>query len=120
MRGIYRARQGVQRVTPNFGNFAFVKGGAKAIRPVFIGPGTGPLSWTQGVPITPIDYRHLFRGPGEFFGINVPPGVTINRQTGVLSGTPTGTGTFPMGISLAYVTADLFATTGAVTVTVAA
>ncbi|WP_410960642.1 putative Ig domain-containing protein, partial [Salmonella sp. SAL4357] len=39
-------------------------------------------------------------GPFTFGAVDLPPGITLNGQTGVLSGTPLAAGTFFCGLSV--------------------
>lgn len=96
--GIFRPRQAVQRITVNAGNRCFIAGGAGRNRqrpPHYTGPAIPPPSWTTGVAIAPIYLRERFVGVGEFTVTNLPAGVTVDRLTGVISGTPTAAGSGP-------------------------
>lgn len=61
--------------------------------PVFSGP-IGAQSWNQNVAITPLDVASYFGSPnpGAIFTVSagaLPPGLTLNKITGIVSGTPT-------------------------------
>jgi hypothetical protein len=97
-RGILRPRQAVQRVTANAGNRAFVAGGAGKNRqraPHYTGPAIPPQSWAVGVAIVPIALRDSFTGVGHFVVTDLPAGVTVDRVTGIIAGTPTAAGSGP-------------------------
>jgi len=61
--------------------------------PVFSGP-IGAQSWTQDVEITPLDVSSYFGSPNPAAVFTVsagalPPGLSLNAVTGIVSGTPT-------------------------------
>jgi hypothetical protein len=66
-----------------------------AAAPVFEGPNIGNLLAIVNVPSVPVDYSSRFSGSGLTFSIvgTLPAGLSLS-SAGVLSGTPTETGTF--------------------------
>jgi hypothetical protein len=65
-------------------------------------PASCPATLTQGVVSVP--YSYTFMGsagnPWSIISGSLPPGLTLNTATGVLSGTPTSAGTFSFTIQL--------------------
>lgn len=63
--------------------------------PSFIGPAIQNYSGQSGQAFTPIDTAPLFSGDHlTFSASNLPPGITINSNSGIISGIPIQTGTY--------------------------
>jgi hypothetical protein len=81
----------VSRVTANFGNRGFIRGGVPRFfydPPVFIGPDIPAQSWTVGVPVS-YYVAPLFTGSNlRFSSDGLPLGLAVSPE-GLVSGTPT-------------------------------
>jgi hypothetical protein len=93
--GFYRPGRSVQRVTANFGNRAFIRGG-RALwlvgAPAFIGPDIPAQSWLVGTPVS-YNVAALFSGDFlKFYGDGLPIGLSCSPE-GTVSGTPAYAGT---------------------------
>jgi len=93
--GFYRPGRSVQRVTANFGNRAFIRGGRPlwlANPPEFIGPDIPDQSWLMGTPVA-YDVAGLFSGENlTFHSDGLPIGLSCTPE-GNVSGVPAYTGT---------------------------
>jgi Putative Ig domain len=93
--GIYRPGRSVQRVTANFGNRAFIRGGRPLWRldaPAFIGPAIPDQSWLVGTPVS-YNVAALFSGDYlKFYSDGLPIGLSCTPE-GNVSGTPAYVGT---------------------------
>jgi hypothetical protein len=95
--GIYRPGRSVQRVTANFGNRAFIRGGRPlwliADAPVFIGPDIPAQSWLVGTPVS-YNVAGLFEAERgmRFYSDGLPIGLSCTPE-GNVSGTPAYAGT---------------------------
>ena len=86
--GIYRPGRAVQRVTANFGNRAFIRGGVPTWfkRPAFIGPDIPEQPAVVGTPFS-FNAAPYFSGAGVY-GWTGGGWASIDPVTGVLSGDP--------------------------------
>ena len=59
-------------------------------KPEFINGPVGDFAWVQDVEITPVDFSVYFKGAiTEYAMSTIPTGLTLDSETGILSGTPT-------------------------------
>jgi Putative Ig domain len=96
MRQSILRRGSVSRVTANFGNRGFIRGGVPYVflKPKFIGPDIAGQAATVGVPYS-YDASVHFSGKGTYsLAGDTVPWLTIDPATGVMSGTPSSGGAY--------------------------